>query len=216
MVKLVSRAEKSTRAAILSAARQEFIENGLRGARMQEIADRAGINKALLHYHFRDKEGLYLAAIQSVVTTVVDQVVEPFSAHGQERTAAQRMEAMIRAYITVLRTNPELVGMALRELADGGHHLAPLLQGITPFVQELMASVIEHPGAQQNAATTLHLLLNMMSMIWGSFLLQPIYTQLFPLAGIQVTLDDAFFEERIMTITGIMQTSLGLRTGEEP
>jgi AcrR family transcriptional regulator len=71
MVKPNSQNDVNTREIILAAARKEFIENGLRGARMQEIADRAQINKALLHYHFRDKEGLYKAAVQSIVDEVI-------------------------------------------------------------------------------------------------------------------------------------------------
>lgn len=44
---------------ILTAARNVFIRKGFAGARMQEIADEAGINKALLHYYFRSKEKLF-------------------------------------------------------------------------------------------------------------------------------------------------------------
>jgi len=44
---------------ILDAAREVFVERGLDGARMQDIADKAGINKALLHYYFRNKEKLF-------------------------------------------------------------------------------------------------------------------------------------------------------------
>jgi TetR/AcrR family transcriptional regulator len=46
---------------ILNAAREVFIERGMDGARMQEIADKAGINKALLHYYFRSKDKLFHA-----------------------------------------------------------------------------------------------------------------------------------------------------------
>ena len=45
--------EKSTETQILNAARDVFYRKGLAGARMQEIADEAGINKAMLHYYFR-------------------------------------------------------------------------------------------------------------------------------------------------------------------
>ena len=51
--------DKSTEQKILDAAKQVFMENGLDGARMQDIADKAGINKALLHYYFRSKDKLF-------------------------------------------------------------------------------------------------------------------------------------------------------------
>ena len=44
---------------ILSAARKIFTTKGMAGARMQDIANEAGINKALLHYYYRDKEKLF-------------------------------------------------------------------------------------------------------------------------------------------------------------
>jgi TetR/AcrR family transcriptional regulator len=51
---------------ILQAAIREFSEHGLAGARTGSIADAARVNKALLYYYFRDKEGLYIAALEAV------------------------------------------------------------------------------------------------------------------------------------------------------
>ena len=51
--------DSKTEEVILNAAKVVFMEFGLYGARMQQIADRAGINKALLHYYFRNKEKLF-------------------------------------------------------------------------------------------------------------------------------------------------------------
>lgn len=54
----------NTQAAIYTAARAVLMRKGLDGARMQDIADEAGINKALLHYYFRSKEGLFSEVFQ--------------------------------------------------------------------------------------------------------------------------------------------------------
>jgi TetR/AcrR family transcriptional regulator len=61
-----------TRTRILDAAVREFSENGLAGARTEQIAEAAGVNKALLYYYFDGKEALYQAAIESVAKRVVD------------------------------------------------------------------------------------------------------------------------------------------------
>ena len=53
--------EAGTEQRILEAARRVFTRKGMAGARMQEVADEAGINKALLHYYFRDKQRLFEA-----------------------------------------------------------------------------------------------------------------------------------------------------------
>src|ERR1017187_6632186 len=54
------------RARILDAAIRQFSENGLAGARTEQIAEEAGVNKALIYYYFKSKEDLYAAALESV------------------------------------------------------------------------------------------------------------------------------------------------------
>jgi AcrR family transcriptional regulator len=54
-----------TRAAILKAATDEFTAKGLGGARVDEIARRAGVNKRMIYHYFGDKEGLYLAVLEA-------------------------------------------------------------------------------------------------------------------------------------------------------
>ena len=56
---MVKTKNDSTEEKILAAARKIFTTQGMSGARMQDIADEAGINKAMLHYYFRDKEKLF-------------------------------------------------------------------------------------------------------------------------------------------------------------
>jgi TetR/AcrR family transcriptional regulator len=66
---------EKTRAAILKAALEEFAHEGVTGARTDEIARRAGVNKALIYYYFKDKEGLYGAALEQVFTGLHQKVI---------------------------------------------------------------------------------------------------------------------------------------------
>src|SRR5215468_5480103 len=66
---------EKTRAAILKAALEEFSQEGVSGARTDEIARRAGVNKALLYYYFNDKEGLYAAALEDVFSGLHAHVI---------------------------------------------------------------------------------------------------------------------------------------------
>src|SRR6266852_2371349 len=59
---------EKTRAAILKAALEEFAHEGVAGARIDEIARSAGVNKALLYYYFKDKDGLHGAVLEQVFT----------------------------------------------------------------------------------------------------------------------------------------------------
>src|SRR6266567_2851285 len=61
---------EKTRAAILKAALEEFAHEGVTGARTDEIARRAGVNKALLYYYFKDKGALYQAVLDEVFSGV--------------------------------------------------------------------------------------------------------------------------------------------------
>jgi TetR/AcrR family transcriptional regulator len=66
---------EKTRAAILKAALEEFSHEGVTGARTEEIARRAGVNKALLYYYFKDKDGLYVAALEQVFSGLHERVM---------------------------------------------------------------------------------------------------------------------------------------------
>jgi TetR/AcrR family transcriptional regulator len=61
-----------TRARILDAALREFSALGMAGARMDQIAAAAGVNKALLYYHFDSKENLYIAAVEMISAKIRD------------------------------------------------------------------------------------------------------------------------------------------------
>lgn len=63
-----------TKLRILRAAKKEFSEKGYSGARMSSISKRAGVNQALLHYHFDSKENLYLHIFQTVMGTDINDL----------------------------------------------------------------------------------------------------------------------------------------------
>jgi TetR/AcrR family transcriptional regulator len=77
-----------TRARILDAAIGEFSESGLAGARTEQIAAAAGVNKALLYYYFRSKEALYAAALEAVAERVVSSGLAVMSS---EYSAGERL-----------------------------------------------------------------------------------------------------------------------------
>ena len=74
---------------ILEAAVEVFLDKGYDGARMQEIANQAGINKALLHYYFRNKEKLFVQAFEKLLATFLQGIVGNIK-------AGQNLESMIR------------------------------------------------------------------------------------------------------------------------
>src|SRR3954465_4719618 len=65
-----TRDPERTRAAILDAATQEFTANGLNGARVDTIAERARVNKRMIYHYFGDKEGLYLSVLETTYAAI--------------------------------------------------------------------------------------------------------------------------------------------------
>jgi AcrR family transcriptional regulator len=66
--------DHSTEDKILEAAKNVFVTKGMSGARMQDIANEAGINKALLHYYFRSKEKLFEVIFKAAVSRLVPRI----------------------------------------------------------------------------------------------------------------------------------------------
>ncbi|MDB5119824.1 MAG: hypothetical protein JWN56_1042 [Sphingobacteriales bacterium] len=66
--------DQTTEDKILEAAKNVFVAKGMSGARMQDIANEAGINKALLHYYFRSKEKLFEVIFKAAVSRLVPRI----------------------------------------------------------------------------------------------------------------------------------------------
>ena len=82
-----------TRSRIVDAASDQFAEKGFDGARTQAIADAAGVNKAMLYYHFRDKEHLYTEVLSHQFVEILSQIFPILL--SQELPARQRVIAII-------------------------------------------------------------------------------------------------------------------------
>src|SRR5215216_5790162 len=92
-----------TEAKILDAAHAVFIRRGTAGARMQEIADEAGVNKALLHYYFRSKSRLADAVFHRVVGAMFARLAE---AAGSDAELEEKVRRIIDIYLDQLSKTP--------------------------------------------------------------------------------------------------------------
>jgi TetR/AcrR family transcriptional regulator len=116
---------------ILQAAKKVFIKNGLSGSRMQNIANEAGINKALLHYYFRSKEKLFDAVFKYAFFKFVPKVEEIMNS---EKSLFEKIELMADQYISVLMKNQFIPLFVLHEINRNPKRLYELMQqvGISP------------------------------------------------------------------------------------
>lgn len=98
---------------ILEAARGEFQENGYSGARMQSIADRAGINKSMLHYYYRSKDKLFQQVFQEAVKEFIPVV---FKVLNSNLELVSKVEKLIDTYHRIFSENPYLPQFVLHEM----------------------------------------------------------------------------------------------------
>ena len=85
---------------IICAAKQVFIEKGLDGAKMSDIAERAGISRTALNYYYRTKENLFYAIIEQVFDLLLPRVENISSLKGD---AAAKVDAVVEMYDNMLR-----------------------------------------------------------------------------------------------------------------
>jgi AcrR family transcriptional regulator len=111
---------ESTTEAILEAASEVFADKGYEGARVDELARAAGVNKATLYYQIGDKEAVYHAVITRVLARTADEVCETVA-------GVDGCEEQIRRYISIFARhagNMRYAGpIMLREVASGGRNL---------------------------------------------------------------------------------------------
>jgi AcrR family transcriptional regulator len=103
----------NTEEKILEAAKHVFVAKGMEGARMQEIADEAGINKALLHYYFRSKERLFEAIFSEIIKFAFPKITKIIAS---DEPIANKIEQIVDAYVSLLMKHPFIPGFIIKEL----------------------------------------------------------------------------------------------------
>ena len=106
--------DNQTKQKIFRAAVGVFEEKGHAGARMQEIADRAGINKALLHYYFSSKDQLFMSVFQVLLKKMFEKI---FSIFAEEISFKEKIKKFLDEHIEFMIKNPKLPIFLLNELA---------------------------------------------------------------------------------------------------
>jgi TetR/AcrR family transcriptional regulator len=106
--------------AILAAAAFEFAERGFAGARVDRIARRAKVNKAMLYYHFTSKQQLYRTLLRRMFTRAAERLQAIAAGPGPPAAKVDRAVAGMAAFIHEHAFFPAIM---LREVAEGGAHL---------------------------------------------------------------------------------------------
>lgn len=183
--------EPDARARILAAATEVFATIGFAGARVDEIAARAGVNKAMLYYHVGDKDKLYA----TVLTDTIERVpVALRAAIERVETPAEKLQCLLDTLASLGTSNPHFVPIMLREIASGGATLPDQMLARMAGVFRVVADVLA-AGVKRKAFRRTDPLLTHVSLVGSMMFLvasQPIRARLAKVAGVEHThtLDD--------------------------
>jgi TetR/AcrR family transcriptional regulator len=172
---MVKKKDKGAEEKILIAARNVFMRNGMTGARMQDIADEAGINKALLHYYFRDKDKLF-------ETIFIDEAQKFFPrinmVFQSEKPLFEKIADFVSEYIDEMQDNPYLPWFVMNEINRDPEKFMYKIWGQenlpkpAKFLEQIAAEIKR--GKIKNIQP-LHLLMNMISMTIFPFIARPMF-----------------------------------------
>ncbi|MFB6317077.1 TetR/AcrR family transcriptional regulator [Saccharicrinis sp. FJH54] len=127
--------DQNTEKKILDAAKKVFECKGMYGARMQEIANEAGINKALLHYYFRSKEKLFEAVFEDAFQYFFPNLVEIFNS---DKGIREKLESVIDHYFNIISRNPYLPIFLITEVNREPECMKSRLQKMGLDIEQLL------------------------------------------------------------------------------
>lgn len=182
--------EKNTEEKILLAAFEEFRAEGYSGARMRSIAEKANINKGLLHYYFKTKDKLFEKIFTFAVQQIQSNLREIFQL---EISVNEKLEKVIDIYFETMKSNPELPRFVINELNKNPKNF--LNKNINPLTKTAIAEFteslqIELDNKKIKNIKAEQIMINLFSMVIFPFVGKPIIQIMF-------NFDDYNFEKII-------------------
>ena len=194
----------TTKEKIIQAAHDVFIRKGMDGARMQEIADEAGINKALLHYYFHSKEQLFKEVFYGILSKLIPGLILIFKGEG---SLHDKIEAVIAEYDSFMFRNPFLPQFVLREINRDPDQLSGFMsdQGLDfELVEKMINKAVE--AGKVRPITFPHLFVNLIGMIVMPYVGRPLFQRkLFKNDPVEY---EKFLQERRMVVTSFVKQAL--------
>lgn len=122
---MAKQTNQDTEEKILNAAKHIFQKKGMDGARMQEIADTAGINKSMLHYYYRSKKLLFEAVFSSLFSLLAPQLNKVLN---DDSNIEEKVRNFTDNYISFISKHPYLPNFIIQELNRNPQFLEKIQQ----------------------------------------------------------------------------------------
>ena len=172
----------TTEQKILQAAKEVFIKQGLYGARMQDIADAAGINKALLHYYFRSKDLLFNKVFEEAF---LNYITTMNIWTDESLTFIQKLQKYVDVYIDFLAEYPLVPLFLIKEIAANPEILKEKIQAKKrirncPTLIEFLRKELPQHAAHVKPEM---LMMNIQSLCTYPFLGESLYKSMYKLSS---------------------------------
>ena len=172
--------KSETEILILKAASDVFQEKGLSGARTDEIAQRAGVNKALLHYYFRSKEGLF----QEVFVEAFGQFFQKMmSLLASDHPLDVKIYKAVDMYSNMLLHNKDLPLFIMGAIRDNPSLIAEIIKGHQGKAFSKLSDQLEeaHEKGFIKKISVHEFFMNLASLVIFPFIARPLVKEMFDL-----------------------------------
>lgn len=200
--------EKSAKDRILDAALKEFASSGYGGGRVEKIAQKANVNKAMIFYYFSSKENLFKIVLSRILIELIQQVRTILE---KSQVPKDLIEALPRTYIGFFRRNPDILKMIGLELVQNPKHITALVSDIFNSFplppQKLFRSKIikwQEEGLI-SGDDPVQFIMNIVSLSIFSILGIPVVEAIL---NIKIDRDGDFFEKRIQSIVHLLKKGM--------
>jgi AcrR family transcriptional regulator len=197
--------DDETRERLLQAAHRVFLRSGTAKARTQEIADEAGVNKALLHYYFGSKAALADAVFAQQAAQLLPRIFGILGA--PDRTVADKVTAVVQEQIRFHRANPFLAGFLATELHVEPDRIKRLIapHGVPPMavLEQQLRDAAE--AGEMRPMPVAQFVLSLMGALMLPFIMRPMVEIFFNLEGDRF---DAFLDTRLALLPEFFMAGL--------
>lgn len=172
--------EKETEEKIFKAAQTVFQKRGFEGARMQEIADEAEINKSMLHYYFRSKDKLFMEVFRAGVRKIMPQL---FGILKSELPIEQKVQDIVVFYHEMFKENRHLPSFVVYEMNQHPERFTGFIEGMNIHLPEVFTKQVNtevQQGRMKNISPE-QFLLNIVSMCMMPMLARTMVKTIFSL-----------------------------------
>jgi len=130
---------------IINTSAKIFSEAGFAGARMDEIAKRAGVNKATIYYHIGDKKALYAQVLHDIIGNTAEHFMSNLD---ENQSPEQKLKYYINAVTRTMDQNPLIAPIMMREQASGGQNLPEIIAEDFASIIGIVTNILEE-GVKQ-------------------------------------------------------------------